>query len=244
MLPTLFQTPAQVRNYTAKVKRTAPANLIAYWPLAEASGVTIVDEGPNGYNGTYSNVASVLTGVTLGATGIGDGRAAATFDGATGYGNVYSASFAAAFDNQTITAALWVRQSDAASTVKRVLNIGADDSNRIVLQRNSTQQLQFFYIAGGTQKFTSTAYATTTWVHVAITVTKAGDAVKVYVAGVQSGATQTSLGVWAGALAATRCVIGANDTVPTLVWPGQAAQVAIWNTPLPAVQVAQLATVP
>jgi len=223
-------------RYAAKVKGIASANLIAYWPLAEPSGTTIVDESGNAYNGAY-------TAITLGAAGIGDGRSAATFDGSTSLGNVYGASFAAAFNNQTLTAALWVRQSDAASTVKRALNIGADDSNRILLQRNSTQQLQFYYIAGGTQKFTSTAYATTTWVHVAITVTKPGDAVIIYVSGVQSGATQTSLGVWSGALAATRCVIGANDTTPTLVWPGQEAHVAIWNTVLTAAQIAQLASI-
>lgn len=225
---------ADVLAYTNKVLALGP---IAYWPMAEASGVVAFDATPNARNGAY-------TGVTLGQPGIGDGRTSASFDGATSFNNVYGASLAAAFNNQTLTAALWLRQSDTASVVRRVLNVGADDNNRVLVQRTSAQQIQAYYIAGGTQKFTTTAYATTTWIHVAITATKPGDQVKVYVNGVQSGATQTALGIWAGALAATRCVIGANDTTPTNDWIGNAAHCALWDRVLTASETLSLATVP
>ena len=75
-------------TYTGKIQALGP---IAYWPLSEASGTTIVDASGNARNGAY-------TAVTLGQAGIGDGRTSASFDGSTSFGDLYSASLAGAFN--------------------------------------------------------------------------------------------------------------------------------------------------
>jgi hypothetical protein len=59
--------------------------------MTEPAGAISIDQSNNGRNGAY-------TGVTLGATGIGDGRTSATFDGATSYNNIYSAALNTAWN--------------------------------------------------------------------------------------------------------------------------------------------------
>jgi hypothetical protein len=230
------------QTYTQKVLATQAANLIAYWPLNEAAGATADNaEGTAARDGTY-------TGVTLGATGIGDGNTAASFDGTTSRCNIFTASLNTAFNNQEGTAAIWFQMSgagvwtDGANRVLLVLQ--ADASNRVLLRKSSANnQLDCFYTAGGTAKQVNPATSTLAWAHLAITWSKSGDAVKVYLNGAQSGATQTGLGVWAGALNNAATVIGAATTTPTLVTSGSIAHAAVWTTPLSGAQIATLATV-
>ncbi len=75
-------------KYWQKVRQTAPANLIGYWPMWEPSGSTSFDISNEGNDGAY-------TGVALGSQGIGDGRSSPTFDGTNDFNNVYSAGLAA-----------------------------------------------------------------------------------------------------------------------------------------------------
>ncbi len=74
--------------YTQKNINLFNSAILAYWDKNDKSGVTAVDI-VNGRNGTYRNSAGVLNGVTLGATGIGDGKTAVTYDGTAGYCNIY-----------------------------------------------------------------------------------------------------------------------------------------------------------
>jgi hypothetical protein len=233
-----------VLAYTSKVKAVAPGNLIAYWPLAESSGTAIQDESGNAYNGTY-------TAVTLGQTGIGDGRTSALFDGSTSRGNVYSAGFAGAFNNQEGTFAIWFRVAAVGVWTdginRRLVRLAVDANNQVYINKSaSNNALDLIYQAGGTAKGVSPATfaGNIGWNHLALTWSKSGDAVKAYVNGAQSGATATGLGVWAGALAATTTVLGAFVTTPSNVFSGMLAHPAVWSTPLSAAQIAQIATVP
>ncbi len=228
-------------RYSTKVKNIASANLVAYWPLAEPSGTVITDVSGNGYNGVY-------TAVTLGQPGIGDGRTCAKFDGSTSYANAYSVGFAGAFNNQEGTIAVWARIPTAApwtdATTRRVIFFQVDANNRISFGRTATDgQLALTYAAAGTTNTINIATGSTlNWMHLALTWSKSGDAVKAYYNGVQSGATLTGLGIWAGALAATTTNVGSAGQ-PSLVWSGTIQDVAVWSTPLTAAQVAQLASV-
>ena len=229
--------------YTNKIKALSP---IAYWPLAEASGTTIVDESGNGRNGAYRASGEPL----LGQTGIGDGRTAALFDGSNDYGNIYSAAFAAAFNGPEGTAAVWGQVSAAAvwtdAATRRLLSLRVDANNRVLLEKSSTNnQVTGFYIAGGTSKsVVFTTSAPTTWFHFAITWSKSADQVKVYFNGAQVGATQTGLGVWAGSLDSANTTCGATDTTGGNPWKGYEAHVAVWGGALSAAQIATLAVVP
>src|SRR5262245_55585830 len=91
-------------QYLAKAFGTAHGNLVALWALNEASGTTARDSSGNGYNAAYVN------GPTLGQTGIGDGGVCPLFvPGSNTYVNPFSSGFAAAFNGQEGTFAIWCR---------------------------------------------------------------------------------------------------------------------------------------
>lgn len=222
-------------TYTDTIKALSP---IAYWPLAEPSGSVATDESGNGRSGAYMSV-------TLGVTGIGDGRTAAAFNGTTSRNNVYSASLAGAFNKDEGTIALWIQVAngwvwtDAAD--RRALLLGADTNNRIFVQKNAAvNQLSVQYVAGGTIKVVSvSSFSPLTWFHVALTWSKAADQVKFYLNGAQSGATQTALGTWAGALASGAAFVGCGSG-PGNFMSGNLAHAAVWSSPLSAAQIATL----
>jgi hypothetical protein len=227
-------------DYTAKVLALSP---IAYWVMGESSGSVAQDSSGNGRVGAY-------TAVTLGAAGIGDGRTSASYDGSTSFCNVHSAGLAAAFNGAEGTAAAWCRVSAAGvwtdATARRVFRLAsATVGNRLEVYRTATNnQIEMDYVAGGTAKGATMTLSPTTFFHVAITWSASGDAVKLYLNGVQQGATLTGLGIWAGTFSTTGNVIGANITTPLSVWSGTIAHVAVWASVLTGAQVASLAATP
>ena len=224
-------------TYTAKIQALGP---IGYWPLAEASGSVALDESGNGRNGAY-------TGVTLGAAGIGDGRTAATFDGATSFCNVYSASLAAAFNGQEGSFTAWCKVSAAGvwtdGVARRVVLFLVDASNRVGLNKAvANNEVDWLYVAGGTSKTAGiTPFSPTGYFHLGLTWSKAADQVIFYVNGAQQGPTVTGLGTFAGALSNTQTVIGSLSTTAAQVWSGQIAHVAVWARPLSAAEMAKAA---
>lgn len=226
--------------YTNKIKALGP---IAYYPQAEPSGTTIGDESGNGRNGTY-------VGVTLGQPGIGDGRTAASYDGATSYGNIYSASLAAAFNGAEGSIITWERVANAgvwteSGADRCSLAIGNGGSNTVRAMRGgANNQYLLQYSAGGTTRLIFATLSTTSWFQIALTWSKTADQFKAYLNGTQVGATQTGLGTWAGTLSNGETVIGAINTSPFLAWFGSLAHTAIFNRALSAAEIASLAVVP
>lgn len=224
-------------RYTNKVKALGP---IAYWPLAGASGATATDESGNGRNGTYSNV-------TLGATGIGDGRTAASYNGTSSFGNVFSAGFAGAVNGSAGTLMVWLKVSAVGvwsdSTNRQIVEIGDGSNNRLTISKPAAAStLRAFYRAGGTSKNVDIATSSTGWLHVAMTWSSVADQMIAYFNGTQSGATQTTLGVWGAA--PTVALLGAFTAAPTVLWSGDLAHVALFGSALSAAQILSLATVP
>lgn len=241
--PAIRIRPARRVGVRERLLRVAPAALLAYWPLDERAGTVAFDASGNARNGAYTNVA-------LGASGIGDGRAAASFNGTTSYCNVYSASLAASFNGAEGTIALWAKVSAAGvwteGALRRLIYLQADTNNRVILQRSTINgTIEGVLIAGGVGK---TAVALTTspagFFHAAITWSKSADQLKAFVAGAQIGATLTGLGVFVGALAIATTCIGSVSTTPTTVWSGSIAHVALWNTALSPAQIALLSAAP
>lgn len=235
-------------NYTQIVQQVAPANLLAYWIMGEASGTTALDSSGNGRMGAY-------TGVTLGNAGIGDGRTSAGFDGATSFNNIFSASLAAAFNGSEGTVTSWARVSGSAvwtsGVAHRIVVFQVDANNQVQLRRGSTNNtLQWVYNAGGTtESVTLGSLSTLNWMFLAWTWSASADQCKAYYKDdvtpfAQVGVTQTGLGIWAGTPAATTTQIGSLNTTPAQVWNGTLAHAAVWNTPLTSAQIATLAVVP
>lgn len=230
-----------IMAYTNKVKALGP---IAYYPQAEPSGTTIVDESGNGRNGTY-------VGVTLGQPGIGDGRTAAGYGGVMSYGNIYSASLAGAFNGAEGSLVTEARVANAGvwtdGAFRDLVRILVDANNFVALfKTNTNNTLSVGQTAGGVSKTISTNAlgGTTIPFSVALTWSKTADQVKIYINGTQIGSTLTGLGTWTGSLSPTRTTIGATSTVPTVVWHGILPHTAIFNRALSAAEIASLAVVP
>lgn len=221
--------------YRDRVLQTQPASLLAYWLLGEASGTTITDRSGNGRTGTY-------TGVDLGQAGIGDGGTTPFFDGVNDYGNVQGASLAAAFNGAAGTIAVWVNAQTfwADSVARRIWQLQADASNSVILLKTSTNNLQWFYTAGGTAKSVTLSGAAflDRFYHFALTWDKAADQMKAYIDGIQTGATQTGLGTWAGT--PTLNILGASSTVPAGPWKGKLAHAAVWSVAHTPAEIARL----
>jgi hypothetical protein len=237
-LLTLLGSP----EYYSRVLSIGRANLLAYWPLWEPAGTVATDVSGAGRHGAY-------TAVALGQPGIGDGRTAGQFDGVASYANVYSASLAGAFNGAEGTLSGWVKVASVGvwtdGLFRRIVDLDADGNNYLRLMRSSTNNaLAINYRAGGISIAPGVnGLSGLGWLHLAVTWSKSGDALKTHLNGVQQGATATGLGTWAGSLAATTTNIGAYQTTPTNVWSGGLAHVALWNAALAAADVAQLARV-
>lgn len=229
-------------SYSSRVRRVAPANLIAYWPLWEASGSAAKDISGNGFNGAY-------TGVTLGQGGIGDGRTCPLFDGVNDFVDIYSTGFRDAFDGSEGSVIWWSKVSgvgvwtDGAN--RRCVQLYADVNNAIQIYKSSTNnRVWAIYAAGGTSEYLSRdGVSDVGWVAWGYTWSAIADEVRLFYNGSQSGATQTALGTWVGNLASADAVIGARNTTPNEVWDGYLAHCAVWDTPLTPTQIAALAAV-
>ena len=232
MDPILLQVP-----YYRKVLRTRP---IAYWPLGESAGAVAYDLAGAQRNGAH-------TGVDLGQRGIGDHRTAPWYDGVGDYTNVYSAALAAAFNGAEGSLMVWVRVNAAAvwtdGTIRRLIILRADDNNLVYIGRTATDnQLDFRVRAGGSDNRVTPAATSVVWRHYMITWSRTADSVAFYADGV-SFYGAAGIGVWAGALAGTTCVIGAINTVPANVFHGWLAHGAVWPRALAPAEVAALARV-
>lgn len=226
-------------TYAERVLATRPASLIQYLMLDESSGTQATDASGNGRHGTYTNV-------TLGEDGIGDGRTAARFDGATSVLTNYSSSYAAAWNSQEHSISMWLSSDDAAGTTnRRAIYQAVNSSNRTYLQATGTV-FSANYQAGGTNapvaRVLTAEMAAAGLFHVGITVSTAGDRVRLFVQG-QNVGEASGLGTWAGALSAARTMIGAIDSVPTNPWKGRIAHVAVWSAELTASEMAGVGVV-
>lgn len=229
-------------EYAKKVKGICGTSLIGYWPNWD-KGSTAFDFSGRKHHGTH-------TGVTLGQPGIGDGRMSGLYDGVNDFTNVYSAALAAAFNSQELTIFAHIRMLAAGvwtdSTVRYIARIAVNGSNEVNIRRGTTNnQMVSEYVAGGTTKGVSLSSVGPrldffSW---GITVSKSANQVKVFYQGLQTGATQTSLGTWAGELSTTQCCIGSANITPSGVTSGFIQHVILCNAALPPAAIAELARV-
>ena len=237
----LYQVQATAAHYAGRVLGAGP---IAYWPRWEPAGATAVNLVAATMNGTN-------TAVTLAQPGIGDGATSASYDGATSYTDVYSAALAAAFNGAEGTIALWAKVSGAGvwtdGITRMAFYIAVAANNRVTVGKSAVNNTLFWtYTAGGVNLAPTAACTLTTWMHLAVTWSASAGLdgeMCGYLNGAAAFATQTTLGVWAGALDNTLTAIGAQSTVPALVFSGTLAHCAVWDHALTPAEIAALATV-
>jgi hypothetical protein len=169
------------RGVTTYIDKVIGRGPVAYWPLYEVSGATAICLINAAQSGTY-------TGVTLGQPGIGDGNTSPSFDGTSDYCNIYSATLNAAFNRDLYTVAGWMKVSGVGvwtdGAVRYAFYATSDAVNNIVMiEKNSANnQINWTHRAGGTNKFiAATPVSPVGWVHVAMTVTLAGDVGRCFV---------------------------------------------------------------
>lgn len=209
--------------------------------LNETSGTTAGDASSEGNNAVYSgatlnNVDSYIPNYR-----------APHFDG-NDVVNLYSAGLLADFDPALGSFSLWLKVDDIAiwseTNNKWLLRLFADANNRIDIFKNTSpaDQLIFWYYAGGTlEQVVVDITPTTDWIHIAMTWNKAGDRVRVYVNGAQSGGDQTGLGTWTGNITPFTSTLGAAVSDGTLGWEGYLSHFRLYNRELTAAEVETLA---
>lgn len=213
------------KSYTQKLRAQMGGRLIAYWPLGEQSGSVALDVSGNGRNGSYTNVS-------LGQTGIGDGRRAAAFAG-NGYVNIYSASLAGAFNGNEYTIFLWAQNANWQSADNNILFVIANVAVNCwsYIQKNGPN-IDFGRHASGVTKINEIKWpVTTNYLCLACVVSKAGDYQRLYCNGVLYD-QQTGLEAWTGggSLNTANSVIAAWSTIPSgPPYVGKLAHVGIVN---------------
>jgi hypothetical protein len=227
------------------VSFTAPANCVSIridlmCPVANG-GICYFDDVS-----VMAKANGKYTGVTLGQPGIGDGFTCPLFDGATNITNVFSSGQQVGFNPLAGTLSAWFRMSASGvwtdGAVRYLMVFSVDANNEVSIHKPTTNnRLRYFTAMGGTNKFVDVTTSSTAWNHVALTYDKMADAAIAFINGVQSGATQTGLGVWAGSIVANKSNIGAGTVTPSLIHSGFLEHAAYHNIALVPAQIQQLA---
>ena len=217
-------------TYQSKVLGYSP---IAYWPLNDAAG-TQATELVNGWHGVSSNV-------TWGATGIGDGETAASFNGSTSYIDLFSAALAAAFDMDEATVMMWVQMDQQQRAAIDGIFDFFDDSNnyfRSYKNANSTDTYMFRNGSGTNVVGSFSGPTYTNWNCFAITASVTADAQCYYVNGAVADTQDSGLAAAADVIAYARVGRYRDNNFPM---DGNLAHVALFDSALSAATIADLA---
>lgn len=227
-------------TYIQQLLTTDADNLVALWSLGETSGTSARDV-KGGFDGTYNGA------ITLDAIRFPDGTSAPLFDASADVVSLPVATLDTPFDPTLGTLAIWCKVRAASvwtdGVARTAFHLGASGANRLGLGKSAgANSVNGFYSAGGTvENPSNSGYSPTRWFHQAMTWNKAADRMRFFVDGVQVGADQTTLGVWAGALSNSWSAI-ANFTGAggTSFWDGYLKYAGLWKSELTPTQLAAL----
>ena len=214
--------------YRDAVLADSPA---AYWRLGEASGTTAADTSGNGRTGTYVNTP------TLGAAGAlsGDSNTAVGFDGSSEHVNV---PFSAALNTAQFTVEAWAFVTGGQGSYRTVASsrdfaAGATRGYTIYALPDNTWALWLGNGSGGWQSVAGPPLVLNKWTH--LVASYDGTSARLYVDGVQVGATQTTHSP--NSARPTRIAAGANEGPANYFFPGRVDEVAIYSSALSAARV-------
>lgn len=221
-------------SYKQRVRETRPASLLAYWTLEEIAGTTAHDASGNLRHGT---LCAGGNSPSWAATYFADGASpAARFDGNDCL-NALTSGLASVFDGNEGTLLLWLKAYDGSvwSSFTRQFWASADGSNLLTVHVGATANtIDLIRIASAADRRGSSAVSGTGWYPVVMTWSAAANEARFYFDRVLLG-TATSIGSFSGTL--SELVVGAGSTSGTFGFDGYIAHVALWNTPLSALEV-------
>jgi hypothetical protein len=175
----------------------------------------------------------VLTGWDLqNAAGPVPGSLAPYSDGVNDYGNIDTTNLDGVFNGSELSAVIFVKIPAVAwgdGQRRHMLNLRGDSQNFLILEKHTVaNNLRLFYMSGAVGKLiTHNTGGDTNWISVGASVSAAADEVRFFVNGAQVGATATGLGAWAATGLDRALIGGASPSVPTNVFTGYLAYVAV-----------------
>ena len=197
----------------------------------------------------YTPGTNPMDGLTVAAqvgvpTNFGSLGLSVVDDGAASFSDIHSAEINSKFNPAAGFVNIWAKVSGAGvwtDSVNRWLErLAADDNNQVFFFKAAADNLFVLrYEANNiVSVITLTDHSPVDWTMYTVTWDTSANGglgeVKVYLNGVQSGATLTNLGVWVGNLSDTETVIGAEDTIPTGVWDGSRTRLMVgYDLPVP-----------
>jgi hypothetical protein len=228
-----------------EINRDSPqaAGLVMDYPGFASRGMNkLRDVGGRGLDGVFTATAP---------TWQADGQMGAVlnFAGSSAV-DMYSAALANTFNGAEGTFAAWVKVASAAWTDGLnhfAIELRVDADNYVeIAKRTTNNQIRWVHRAGATQKTVSDYAVTSTgWIHLAMTWSYTANQMRCYLGGLQDGATQVGLGVWAGVLAAnTTCLAAGHIVAPSTPWLGQIGLARLSNIALPPPVIWQMANPP
>lgn len=237
----LARPPGRTPTLAASMQAVQAAALVDIWPLSEPSGTTAAALLSSARNATYR--ASVAPGTSWPtAAALSQFVAAALFP-STGDILFPAANLASVTNWDEGTFAFWMRATAASwddATLRRPFLWQIDGSNRIFIQKNAgADSFQASYIGGGTTRSITVSNVSqrcgTGWLHVALTWSRAGDIMRIYLNGEMAGSV-TGLTAITGTLAIP--ILAGNPYFPNSTY----AYAGLWATPLSASEVQALIT--
>lgn len=245
MSRTLLLARMRPLPYVTRAMAVQPANHIASYPQDDRASATLKDWSGSGRDGSYKASGEPLLRQTSRDT-TGRSFTCPLYDGTNDYGNIYSASFAAAWSGDEVTWVGWARVlnsgvwSDAAT--RRIVTIQADANNNLSAFRTSTNnQMRLVMTLAGVQKNNiQTVTPSTDWMSFVIRRSKTLGRMDCWMNGQQYGLRIPTTETWAGAPASTNTVIGNLSTSGTQTWSGWLGPQDFWSTPLPIADIAYL----
>lgn len=198
-------------SYYDILLRLFGSDVVAYWPMWEASG-TVMYDLKNARNGSYSNI-------TLNNAKSPISKNAPLFNGTSGYANGFSAGLAAAFNGAEGTYSFWFKASSTGvwldNEYRYLLKLAVDANNAIDIYKHTNNSVIIVYKAGGTSEAFIMLPTFSEWCNITITWSSSADQVIIYRNGTQELTTSTGLGTWAGTI--VKNVLGAVDA-PGAFW--------------------------
>lgn len=197
---TLTPTKGAKSTYYQKLKQIFGTSIIGYWPCWDLSGGAAT-ELVNGYHGKYAEC-------TLAQQGIGDGKTSILLqNGTTAKLDVSAAAIQAAFNAAAGAAIFWFKMPNAAlwadSNTYPFFQAQADSTNRIYFRKNSDLSVTGVYYATTLKSINIQQQCSIRWIQYAFVWDKlVSDSIYIYMNGIKTYISTTTLGTFAGALAA------------------------------------------
>lgn len=216
---------SSARTYCVPGDNTSCTPPIGHWKFDENNGTSTTYDS----SGWENN--ATLNEFTNGVWSQGKYGSGITFSGNDNWINFYSATLNSNFSASQGTVEFWLKPRDISiwsdGNTRMLFKLGPDTSNTVTIQKESTDALVLSYVAGGVTEQSSQTITPTDWTHLAMTWDKANEVVRYYINGILVE-TDTTLGVWVGALSSSRTTIG-NNYNGSSAWDGSMDDVRIYN---------------